>query len=74
MVGAPGDPAGDVIGRARPEGEGTQAEPGAQGPRGPFWPELGVDKQVVSVIQESGPGDMRLLKQSEGELGKNFQT
>ena len=33
---------------------------GARGPRRPFWSELGVDKQVVSVIQESRPGDVKL--------------
>lgn len=41
-------------------GVDTQTEAWSLGPRGPFWSELGVDKQIVNVIWESGLGDVRL--------------
>ena len=52
---------GTCEGRTRPEGSGHPRQShGVRGLRGPFWSELGVDEEVVCVIQESGPGDVRL--------------
>ena len=62
VVGAPGDPQGDVKEKDQAGGEWVSRQShGARDLRGPFWSELGVDEQVVSVGQESGPGDIRLI-------------
>ena len=53
-------------GWTRQEGVEAQAEPWGSSRGGLSGSELGVDEQVVSVIQESCPGDVRLnLLQSD---------
>ena len=71
VVGAPGDPEGNVREKDQARGESVPRQShGARDPRGPFWFTLGVDEQVVSVGQESSPRDIRLtLLQSDKPSG-----
>ena len=71
VVGASGDSEGGAREKDQTGGKWVPWQShGARDPRGPFWSELRVDEQVVSVGQESSPGDIRLtLLQSDKPSG-----